>query len=84
MSHNMSLYLDLSDRLLAVEREIHYLSTQLADTKDTLRARQRMQPGQGNDFYSSDQDTWTAMSSGVGTGKEPPLDSLLPSGSRTH
>jgi hypothetical protein len=39
MSYNMSLSLDLSDRLLAAQREIHYLRTRLADTEDTLRAR---------------------------------------------
>jgi hypothetical protein len=29
---------------------------------------------QDNDFYSSDRDTWTTASSGVGTGKAPPVD----------
>jgi hypothetical protein len=57
MSHSTSLSLDLSDNPLAAQREIHYLHTRLADTEDTLRARQRMQTGQDNDFYSSDQDT---------------------------
>jgi hypothetical protein len=73
MSHNMSLSLDLSDRLLAAEREIHYFHTRLADLEDTLRAHQRMQDGQDNDFYSSDQDTWTTASFGVGTGVELPV-----------
>jgi hypothetical protein len=54
MSHNTSLSLDLSDRLLAAQREIHYLRTRLADTEDTLHARQRMQAGQDSDFYSLD------------------------------
>jgi hypothetical protein len=45
MSHSMSLSLDLSDHLLAAQREILYLHTQLVETKDTLRARQRMQAG---------------------------------------
>jgi hypothetical protein len=57
MSHSTSLSLDLSDNTLAAQREIHYLHTRLADTEDTLRARQRMQTGQDNDFYSLDQDT---------------------------
>jgi hypothetical protein len=57
MSHSTSLSLNLSDRLLVTQKEIHYLHTRLADTEDTLRARQRMQGGQDNDFYSSDQDT---------------------------
>jgi hypothetical protein len=43
-----------------------------------------MQAGQDNNLYSSDQDTWTAMSSGVGTGEEPPVDSRFQSGSRPH
>jgi hypothetical protein len=54
MSHSTSPSLDLSDHVLAAQREIHYLRTQLADTEDTLRAHQRMQAGQDNDFYSSD------------------------------
>jgi hypothetical protein len=74
MFHSTSLSLDLSDHLLAAQREIHYLRTQPADTKDTLRARQRMQASQDSDFYSSDQDTWTAMSSRVGTREESPVD----------
>jgi hypothetical protein len=45
MSHSMSLSLNLSDHLLAAQREIHYLCTRLADTDDTLRARQRMHAG---------------------------------------
>jgi hypothetical protein len=39
MSHSMTLSLDLSDRLLAAQREIHYLRTRLVDTEDTLHAR---------------------------------------------
>jgi hypothetical protein len=54
MSHSTSLSLDLSDHVLAAQREIHYLRTRLADTEDTLRAHQRMLAGQDNDFYSSD------------------------------
>jgi hypothetical protein len=42
MAHIMSLSLDLSDRLLAAQREIHYLYTQLTHTEDTLRAHQRI------------------------------------------
>jgi hypothetical protein len=57
MTHSTSLCLDPSDPLLATQREIHYIRTQLGDTEDTLTARQRMQMGQDNDFYSSDQDT---------------------------
>jgi hypothetical protein len=38
MAHSTSLSLDLSDRLLATQREIHYLGNRLADTEDTLRA----------------------------------------------
>jgi hypothetical protein len=54
MSHSTSLSLDLSDRLLATQREIHYLCTRPADIEDTQCARQRMQAGQDSDFYSSD------------------------------
>jgi hypothetical protein len=32
--------LDLSNRLLATQREIYYLHTQLADTEDTMKACQ--------------------------------------------
>jgi hypothetical protein len=74
MSHSMCLSLDLSDLLLAAQREIHYLDTRLAYTEDTLRVRQRMQTGQDNDFYSLDQDTWTTASFEVGTSMEPPVD----------
>jgi hypothetical protein len=72
VSHNTGLSLDLSDR------------THLANTKDTLHARKRMHAGQDNEFYSSDQETWTAMSTGVGTGEKPLVDKYLPSGSCTH
>jgi hypothetical protein len=75
MSHSTSLSLDLSDRLPVAQREIHYLCTRLANTEDTLRARQKMQAGQDSDFYFSDQDTWTVKLSGVGTGEEPLVDS---------
>jgi hypothetical protein len=81
MSHNTSLSLDLSDRLLSAQREIHYLGTRLADTEDTLCARQRMQATQDSDFYSSYQDTWTAPSFRVGTSEEPPVDNRLQSSS---
>jgi hypothetical protein len=54
MSHNMSLSLYLNNHLLVAQREIQYLRTRQADTEDTLRARQRMQAGQDNDFYSLD------------------------------
>jgi hypothetical protein len=39
MSDNMSLSLDLSDYLLAAQREIHYLCTRLVDIEDTICAR---------------------------------------------
>jgi hypothetical protein len=81
MFHNTSLSLDLSDRLLPAQREIHYLRTRLADTEDTLCAHQRMQAGQDSFFYSSFQDTWTSTSYRVGTGEEPLVDSCLQSGS---
>jgi hypothetical protein len=55
MAHSMSLSLDLSDHLLAAQREIHYLHTRLTDIEDTLRACQRIQAGQDSDFYSLDQ-----------------------------
>jgi hypothetical protein len=79
MSHNTSLSLDLSDHLLTTQGEIHHLRNQLEDIEDTLCARQRMQDGQDSDFYSSDQDTWTATSSRVGTSDKTPVDSLLQS-----
>jgi hypothetical protein len=42
MSHSTSLSLDLSNRLLVAQREIHYLRSRLADTEDTMRAHRRM------------------------------------------
>jgi hypothetical protein len=36
MAHSMSLSLDLSDRLLASQREIRYLRTRLTDTEDAV------------------------------------------------
>jgi hypothetical protein len=84
MSHSTSLSLDLSDSLVIAQREIYYLRTRLADTEDTLRTHQRMQAGQDSDFYSSDQVTWTATSSRVGTSEEMLVDSHLPSGSYTR
>jgi hypothetical protein len=81
MSHSTSLTLDLSDCLLAAQREINYLRIRLADIEDTPHACQRMQAGQDSDYYSSDQDTWTATSSGVGTSEELPVDSRLQSDS---
>jgi hypothetical protein len=38
MSHSMSLSLDLTYHLLAAQRDIHYLRTQLTDIEDTLCA----------------------------------------------
>jgi hypothetical protein len=80
MAYDTSLSLDLSDRLLTAKRKIHYLHTRLIDTKDTLRAHQRVQAGKDSDFYYLDQDTWTVALSGVGTGKEPLVDSCPLSG----
>jgi hypothetical protein len=54
MSHSTSLSLDWSDHLLATQREIHYLYTQLANTKDTLHSHQRLQVSPNRDFYSLD------------------------------
>jgi hypothetical protein len=54
MPHSTGLSLDLSDRLFAAQREIHYLHTRLSDTEDTMRACERMQADQDNDFYSLD------------------------------
>jgi hypothetical protein len=84
VSEHKPLSLHMSDRLLATQREIHYFHTQLANTEDTLRAHQRMHAGQDSDFYSLDQDTWTAMLSIVGIGEEPLVDSHLPSGPHTR
>jgi hypothetical protein len=54
MAHSTSLSLELSNRLLATQKEIHYLRTRLADIEDTLRAHQRVQAGQDSDLYSLD------------------------------
>jgi hypothetical protein len=48
---------ELSTRLLAAQREIESLRTQLWNSDATIRGYQRMVEGQASDLYTSDIDT---------------------------
>jgi hypothetical protein len=54
MYHSTNLSLDLSNRLLAAQREIRYLRTRQVDIEDIVHAHQMMHARQDNDIYSSD------------------------------
>jgi hypothetical protein len=74
---------ELSAHLLAAQREIETLRTQLRNADATIRSYQRMVEGQTSDLYASDTDTWSATSSVQGLGNEPARSGQSPSGSRT-
>ena len=84
MVHHQDVTVELSIRLLAAQREIESLRTQLRNSDATIRGYQRMVAGQASDLYASDTDTWSATSTVQGSDKEPPVDSHSPSGSRTR
>jgi hypothetical protein len=54
---------ELSTRLLDVQREIETLRIQPCNVDTTIRGHMRMVHGQASDLYASDTDTWTATSS---------------------
>jgi hypothetical protein len=81
MVHHQDMTMELSARLLAAQREIESLRTQLQNSDATIRGYQRMVEGQASDLYAFDIDTWFATSTIQGSAEEPPVDSHSPSGS---
>jgi hypothetical protein len=57
MVHHQDVTVELSTHLLATQREIEFLRTQLRNSDATIRGYQRMVEGQANDLYTSDIDT---------------------------
>jgi hypothetical protein len=84
MVHHQDVTVELSTWLLAAQREIESLRTQLRNSDTTIRGYQRMVEGQASDLYESDMDIWSATSMIQGLTEEPPVDSHSPSGSRSH
>jgi hypothetical protein len=60
--HHQDLTVELSTRLLAAQREIKSLHTQLRDSDTTIRGYQRMVEDQASDLCASDTNTWSATS----------------------
>jgi hypothetical protein len=81
MVHQQDVTVELSSRLLAAQREIESLHTQLRNPDATIRGYQRMVEGQASDLYAFDMDTWSATSMIQGSAEEPLVDSHSPSGS---
>jgi hypothetical protein len=57
MVHHQDVTVELSTHLLAAQREIKSLRTQLRNSNTTIRGYQRMVEGQASDLYASDIDT---------------------------
>jgi hypothetical protein len=57
MVHHQDVTVELSTHLLATQREIEFLRTQLRNSDATIRGYQRMVEAQANDLYTSDIDT---------------------------
>jgi hypothetical protein len=76
--HHQDVTVELSTRLLAAQREIESLRTQLRNSNAIIRGYQRMVEGQASDLYASDMNTWSATSTIQGSAKEPPVDSHSP------
>jgi hypothetical protein len=80
MVHHRDVTVELSTRLLATQREIESLHTQLRNSDATIRGYQRMVEGQASDLYPFDIDTWSATSIVQGSERSlpwmatPPLD----------
>jgi hypothetical protein len=81
--HHEDVTVELSTHLLAAQREIESLYTQLQNSNATIRGYQRMVEGQARDHYASDTDTWSATSMIQGSVEEPLVDSHSPFGSRS-
>jgi hypothetical protein len=84
MVHHQDVMMELSTHLLAAQREIESLRTQLRNSDATVQGYQRMVEGQASDLYASDTDTWSTTSMIQGSAEEPPVDSYSPSGSRSR
>jgi hypothetical protein len=84
MVHHQDMMVELSTHSLAAQREIKTLRIQLRNVDATIRAYMKMVDGQASDLYASDIDTWSAISSIQGSGKEPTVDSHSPSESHTR
>jgi hypothetical protein len=84
MVHHQDVTVELSTRLLAAQREIESLRTQLWNSDATIQGYQRMVEGQASDLYASDTDTWSTTSTIQGSAEEPLVDSHSPSGSRSR
>jgi hypothetical protein len=78
MVHHLDVTVELSTHLLAAQREIKTLHIQLRNADTTIRGYLRMVEGQASDLYTSDTDTWTAISSVQSSGKEPAVSSHSP------
>jgi hypothetical protein len=78
MVHHLDVTVELSTHLLAAQREIKTLHIQLWNADTTIRGYLRMVEGQASDLYTSDTDTWTAISSVQSSGKEPAVSSHSP------
>jgi hypothetical protein len=84
MVHNQDVAVELSTRLLTAQHEIETLHAQLRNVDATIRGYRRMVDGQASDLYTSDTDTWTAISSVQSSSKEHAVSSHSPSGSRSR
>jgi hypothetical protein len=84
MVHHQDVTVELSTHLLTTQHEIETLRIQLRNADATIRGYMRMVEGQASDLYTSDTDTWTAISSVQSSSKEPTMSSHSPSGSRSH
>jgi hypothetical protein len=62
MVHHQDVTVELSTHLLATQREIESLGTQLQNSDTTIRRYQRMVEGLASDCYASDTDTWSTTS----------------------
>jgi hypothetical protein len=84
MVHHQDVTVELSTRLLATQREIESLRTQLWNSDATIQGYQRMVEGQASDLYASDTNTWSTTSTIQGSAEEPLVDSPSPFGSRSR
>jgi hypothetical protein len=78
MVHHHDVTVELSTHLLAAQREIESLHTELWNSDATIRGYQRIVEGQASDLYASNMDTWSATSMIQGSAEEPPVDSHSP------
>jgi hypothetical protein len=62
MVHHQDVTVELSTRLLAAQREIETLCIQLRNSDTTIPGYMRTVDGQASDLYTSDTDTWLAIS----------------------